>query len=86
MEWRLDYCCDQLGYNKSNLAAVTVMDFVLDDVCRMDFVVNFPNLKELNLVNQGINDIEGIDKLKVLEKCWLNNNYIEVIRGFERLP
>jgi hypothetical protein len=40
------------------LHQVTDIDFVLDDVCRMDFLSYFSNLKTLTLINQGITEIE----------------------------
>ena len=33
---------------------MTMLDFCLDDITRMDFVAHFVNLKELVLINQGI--------------------------------
>jgi Leucine-rich repeat (LRR) protein len=62
------------------MAATTIIDFCLDDIYRMDWLVNFPNLKELNIVNQNVLEIEGIDKCRFLEKLWLNYNEIETIR------
>ena len=52
----------------------------------MDWLVNFPSLRELNIVNQGVSEIEGIDKCRFLEKIWLNSNEIETIRQLDRLP
>lgn len=78
--------CEALGYNKQNLAQITTVDFCLDDICRMDWVMHFPSLRELNVVNQGVSEIEGIEKLKYLEKIWLGNNFIETMRAFDRLP
>ena len=43
---------------KENTKDLTELDFSLDDICRMDFVQNFINLKELTLNNQGIQVIE----------------------------
>jgi hypothetical protein len=43
-----------MGLKKDNVKDVTVLDFSLDDICRMDFVQHFTNLKVLVLMNQGI--------------------------------
>lgn len=40
-----------MGFNKNNLGEVKELDFVLEDVCRMDFLYKFPNLKTLTLIN-----------------------------------
>jgi Leucine-rich repeat (LRR) protein len=61
------------------------MDIVLDDLCRMDFVVFFPNLKVLTLINQGITDMEGLDKVHQVEQIWLNENLIETIKGLDKI-
>jgi hypothetical protein len=37
---------------------ITEIDIVLDDLCRMDFVAYFINLRNLILINQGISEIE----------------------------
>ena len=37
---------------------ITEIDIVLDDLCRMDFVGWFINLRNLVLINQGISEIE----------------------------
>lgn len=46
----------------------------------MDWLQNFPALRELHIVNQGVNEIEGIDKCRFLERVWLTFNEIETIR------
>ena len=51
MEYRLDYVCTFLGVKKENVGEMTTLDFSLDDICRMDFVQHFVNLKELTLNN-----------------------------------
>jgi protein phosphatase 1 regulatory subunit 7 len=63
-----------------------VIDFCLDDICRLDWISYFPSLKELICVTQGISEIESIDKCKLVERIWLNNNQIEHIKLFDRLP
>ena len=78
--------CDTLGFNKQNLPQITVIDFALDDICRMDWLIHFPSLKELNIVNNGVSEIEGLDKCRLLEKVWLNCNSIDTIRQMDRLP
>jgi len=40
-----------LGVTRSTLPQVTEIDIVLDDLCRMDFVQWFPNLRNLILIN-----------------------------------
>jgi hypothetical protein len=85
-ESRLDYACDTLGFTKTNLGTITVIDFALDDICRIDWLIHFPNLRELNIVNNGLTEIEGLDKCKLLEKVWLNCNMIDTIRMMDRLP
>jgi Leucine-rich repeat (LRR) protein len=66
------------------LHTITDLDIVLDDMCRMDFIQFFPNMKTLTLINQGISDMEGMDKLHFLEQVWLNENLIENIKGLEK--
>jgi hypothetical protein len=39
---------------KEQCKDLPVLDFCLDDICRMDFVVHFTNIKELVLIQQGI--------------------------------
>lgn len=68
------------------MSAVTSIDFCLDDIYRMDWLSNFPNIRELHIVNQGVQEIEGIDKCRFLERMWLNCNEIETIRQLDRLP
>jgi hypothetical protein len=51
-----------------------VIDFCLDDICRIDWLIYFPNLKELVCCIQGITEIEGIDKCKVIERVFLQQN------------
>lgn len=69
IEYRLDYIvsilcvltvlqCNFLGIKKETAGELTTLDFSLDDICRMDFVQHFVNLKELVLNNQGIQTIE----------------------------
>lgn len=55
-------------------------------MCRIDWTSHFINLKELTCSNQGIVEIEGIDKCRYLEKVWLSCNNIEVIRCVDKLP
>mmetsp|Transcript_13694 Transcript_13694/g.9863 ORF Transcript_13694/g.9863 Transcript_13694/m.9863 type:complete len:128 (-) Transcript_13694:459-842(-) len=50
----------------------------------MDFISYFSNLKVIVLINQGITEIEGLDKLPHLEKLWLNENLIEQISGLQK--
>ena len=68
------------------MAGVQTVDFCLDDIYRMDWLGHFPNIRELHIVNQGVSEIEGIDKCRFLERMWLNNNEIETIRQIDRLP
>jgi hypothetical protein len=37
---------------------ITEIDIVLDDLCRMDFVAYFINLRNIVLINQGISEVE----------------------------
>ena len=60
--------CESLGINKGTLHQVTDIDFVLDDVCRMDFLSYFSNLKTLTLINQGISEIEVSQFIIVLTR------------------
>ena len=46
----------------------------------MDWLVHFPNIRELHIVNQSISEIEGLDKSRFIERMWLNANEIETIR------
>ena len=46
----------------------------------MDWLVHFPNIRELHIVNQTLTEIEGLDKCRFIERMWLNNNEIDVIR------
>jgi hypothetical protein len=85
MEHRLDYVCNFLGTKKEAAKESTTLDFCLDDICRMDFVSHFVNVKELILMNQGISVMEGLDRLKNLEKCWLTHNYFDQIKGLDKL-
>ena len=48
LEDRLEYVCEALGLTpeqKSNKHKITEIDFVLDDIIRIDWVSAFPNLK-----------------------------------------
>ena len=74
LEYRLDYICNFLNIKKDQAKDQTHLDFCLDDIGRMDFIVHFTNLKELTIIKQGIQTIEGIDRLRHLEKCWLSHN------------
>jgi hypothetical protein len=74
LEHRLDYVCNFLNIKKEQTKEQETLDFCLDDICRMDWITHFSNLKVLVLINQNISMIEGIDKLRILEKCWLTNN------------
>ena len=47
-----------MGYKKETVKDVTILDFSLDDICRMDFIQHFTNLKVLVLMNQGIQVME----------------------------
>lgn len=47
-----------MGYKKESVKDVTILDFSLDDICRMDFIQHFTNLKVLVLINQGIQVME----------------------------
>ena len=85
LEHRLEYVCNFLNIKKEQAKEQTMLDFCLDDICRMDFVIHFQNLKELVLINQGLHVMEGIDWLQNLEKCWLSHNYIESIKGFDKV-
>ena len=48
------------------MANIQTIDFCLDDIYRIDWLCNFPNLQELHIVNQGVIEIEGIDKCRFL--------------------
>ena len=52
----------------------------------MDWLINFPNLAELHIVNQGVTEIEGLEKCRFLQKMWLTCNEIDTIRQLDRLP
>lgn len=58
MEYRLDYVMNFLNIKKDQAAEMLFLDFSLDDICRMDFVQHFVNLRELTLNNQGIQFME----------------------------
>ena len=58
----------------------------MDDICRIDWLGHFPSLRELIVVNQGLTEIEGVDKCKLIEKIWLTANFIEQIRLIDKLP
>jgi len=81
----LDYVCNFLGIKKDVVKDQTVLDFCLDDIGRMDFVSHFVNLKELVLINQGIQQIEGLDRCKNLEKVWITHNFLDSIKCFDKL-
>ena len=63
-----------------------MIDFCLDDICRTDWLIYFPNLKELVCCIQGISEIEGIDKCKAIERVFLQQNQIEQIKLLDKLP
>lgn len=63
-----------MGYSKQNLQSYTTIDFCLDEIGKIDWVCHFVGVKELTIVNNSVTEIEGIDKCKLLEKVWLNNN------------
>lgn len=71
LEHRFDYVCNFLNIKKEQAKEQTSLDLVLDDICKMDFVVHFVNIKELILISQSITQIEGLDRLKFVEKLWL---------------
>ena len=62
------------------------IDFCLDDICRIDWLGHFPNIRECHVVNLGLNEMEGLDKCRYLERLWMNCNEIETIRQLDRLP
>ncbi len=74
-----------MGITKQAAGTEISIDFCLDEIGRIDWVSFFPMLKELTIVNNSVTDIEGIDKCKFLEKIWLNQNKITVMRGFQSL-
>ena len=48
MEERLEYICNTIGLTqnqRNNKHKVTEIDYVLDDIVRMDWVSAFPSLK-----------------------------------------
>lgn len=47
-----------MGLKKDQVKDMQTLDFCLDDICRMDFVAHFTNLKVLVLINQGIQVME----------------------------
>jgi len=73
-----------MGFVKNQLQSVQVIDFCLDDICRLDWLAFFPNLKELICCIQGITEIEGIDKCRLIEKIYLQQNAIEQIKLLEK--
>ena len=77
--------CEALGISKQNMASVQTIDFCLDDVCRIDWLAHFPNIRECHVVNLGLNEMEGLDKCRYLERLWINCNEIETIRQLDRL-
>ena len=77
--------CEALGITKQNAAQAQVIDFCLDDICRIDWLAHFPNIRECHVVNLGLNEIEGLDKCRYLERLWMNCNEIETIRQLDRL-
>ena len=86
LEERLEYLYKMLEFThdqKQNKHKVTEIDYVLDDIIRMDFVSVFPNLKRLILIKQGIYQIEGLDELANIEEIWLNENEITSIAGLD---
>lgn len=82
---RLDYACDAMAYEKKNLHQYTSIDFCLDEIGKIDWVCHFANLKELTVVNQSVNELEGVQNCRYLEKIWLNNNNIDTIKNLEKL-
>ena len=85
IEYRLDYVCNFLGIKKDVVKDQSVLDFCLDDIGRMDFVSHFVNLKELVLINQGTQQIEGLDRCNNLEKVWITHNFLDSIKCFDKL-
>ena len=85
LEYRLDYVMNFLGIKKDQLKDQVSLDFCLDDIVRMDFVQHFVNIKELVLINQGIQMIEGLDRLRFVEKIWLSHNFISDIKNLDKL-
>lgn len=77
--------CEQLGLLKEKLSSYQSVDFCLDDICRMDWLVYFTAAKEVICCIQGITEIEGLDRCKQLEKLFLQQNKIEVIKGLSKL-
>lgn len=48
LEDRIEYVCNTIGLTpdqKANKHKVTEIDYVLDDIVRMDFISAFPSLK-----------------------------------------
>lgn len=60
-----------MGFAKTQLHMVQVIDFCLDDICKIDWLVYFPNLRELICCMQGVTEIDGVDKCRFLERIFL---------------
>lgn len=85
LEERLDYVWKTLGFTQEqmqNKHKIQEIDYVLDDILRMDFLSAF-NLKRLILIKQGISQIEGLEGMTSLEELWLNENEITAISGLQ---
>ena len=51
VDHRFDYVCNFLGIKRDQAKDCTTLDLALDDICRMDFLQHFVNLKELVLIS-----------------------------------
>lgn len=83
-EHRFEYVCNFMNIKKEEAKDLAVLDFTLDDICRLDWIVHFVSLRELTVMRQGISTMEGLDRLKFLEKLWLNHNSIDQIRTIDK--
>ena len=69
-----------MGLKKEQLKDMQTLDFCLDDICRMDFVAHFVNLKVLVLINQGIQVMEVsyilfLNHISTKKSFLINSNY-----------
>lgn len=74
-----------MRYEKNALHTYTEIDFCLDDIIRIDWVCHFTNLRDLTCSNQGLLEIEGIEKCHYLERIWLTSNLIEQVACLDKL-
>lgn len=86
LEERLEYVCNTIDIShelRNSIHKVTEIDYVLDDIVRMDWLSPFSGLKRLILIKQSIIQIEGLHTLTSLTEMWLSENEITEIQGLE---